>query len=236
MANLLLVRLPDGRQVRPEEWTPSPLYSSVDIATGALQPLPAYGYAIGDPIPGSVNQQPSTLVDTNMVGQGGVLQEQQELMIFGLAISVFQLTAASVANFFANQEAFAPDPPHVSATNMQRLQLDVTVRLKIAATKDYMFEMFGFFPASCGVYPTLGSARSSGSGFVSSVAIGSNGQPTEGTHRRFATPQTVNAGEAFQVLFEFPNGSVRNLDFGDDTTARLRCRIYTRGLRRRPLS
>lgn len=236
MANLFLVRLPDGRMVRPEEWTPGPLYSRVDVDDGALQPLPAFGYAIGESIPGAVNQTPATLVDTNMLGQGGVLQEQQELLIFGLCIDAYQLTAASVANYFANQEAFAPDPPHVSATNMQRLQLDTTVRLKIAATKDYMFELLGFFPAASGVYPVLGSARSSGSGFVSSVAIGSNGQPTEGTHRRFATPQTVNAGEAFQVLFEFPNGSVRNLDFGDDTSARIMLIIQTRGLRRRPLS
>lgn len=235
MADLFLVRLPDGRMVRPEEWTPGPLYSEVELGSGAISPLDAFSYALGGNVPGSVNNRIATLQNTNAVGQGGILQEQQELMIFSIAVSVYQRVASTV-NFFNGNEAFVPDPPHMSVTNMLRCQLDTLLRLKIAATKDYIVELLGFFPPSCGVEATLGSARSAGSAGVASIAIGANGSPNENTHRRLATPQTVHAGEAFIIRFEFPWGQVRNLNFGADDSARIVYRTYTRGLRRRPLS
>lgn len=237
MAQAFLVRLPDGREVRPEDWTSTPLYSTVEIDDSAsLTPLEAFSYGIGGTVPGSVGPRQANIVDTNFQGAGNILPENEELLLYGLCISLFQVTAASVTNYFTNNEPWVPDPPHVIATNVLRCQEDVLVSLRIANTKEYCKMPLGFFAASCGVFPTLGSARSAGSSWSNTELIGSNGMVTEGTHRTFATPHQVAPGEAFSVVFEFPFGSVRNLDFGNDTSARLYTRVYTRGVRRRPVA
>lgn len=236
MAQAFLVRLPDGREVRPEDWTSCPLYSVVEIDDGTLTPLEAFSYGIGGTVPGSVGPRLANIVDTNFQGQGNILPENEELLLYGLCISLFQITAASVTNYFLNTEPWTPDPPHVIATNVLRFQEDVLVKLKIANTKEYCSMPAGFFAASCGVFPTLGSARSAGTSWADSELIGTNGNVTEGTGRTFATPHQVAPGEAFSVVFEFPQGQIRNLEFGNDTSARLYTRVYTRGVRRRPVA
>lgn len=239
MAQLNKIRFADGRTEKPGDWTVSPLYSTVDIATGTLATLDAFSYGKGGEIPGSIgvgtNLRVSTLKDTNMEGQGGILSENEELLLFGLCIELIQ-RAPSTANFFLNQETWAPDPPLLSYTNCLRVQQDTLVRMRIAHTKDYLAVPLSYLPAARGVFHALGSARSEGSSYAEGVAIGSNGGVNEGTHRIFGTPHEVLGGEAFAVRFEFPRGSVQNLDFGDDTTARISARIFTRGLRKRPVA
>lgn len=241
MAQLNKIRFADGRVERPGDWTVSPLYSTVDIATGTLATLDAFSYGKGGEIPGSVatagstNLRIATLKDTNMEGQGGILAENEELLIFGLVIELIQ-RAPTVADFFTNQETWAPDPPLVSFTNCLRVQQDTLVKMRIANTKEYLSVPLGWLPAARGVYHVLGSARSEGTSYAEGVVIGNNGGVNEGTHRIFATPHEVLPGEAFVIQFEFPRGSVQNLDFGDDSDARISCRVFTRGLRRRPVA
>lgn len=239
MAQLNKIRFADGRVERPGDWTVSPLYSTVDIATGTLTDLDAFSYGKGGEIPGSIgtgtNLRIATLKDTNMEGQGSILAENEELLLFGLCIELIQ-RAPTTSDFFTNQESWAPDPPLVSYTNCLRVQQDTLVRLKIANTKDFLAVPLGFLPAARGVFHALGSARSEGTSYAEGIAIGSNGGVNEHTNRVFATPHEVNPGEAFVVRFEFPRGSVQNLDFGNDTSARISCRVFTRGLRRRPVA
>lgn len=237
MAQLDLIRLPDGRMVRPGDWTCTPYYSSVEIDDAAtLADLDAFSYGKGGDVPGSVGPRQSTIIDTNMEGQGSVLMENEELLIYGISIELLQITAASVTNFFTAQEAWAPDPPLVSATNCQRVLQDTLVEMWIANTKQYLQVPIGFLPAARGVYHTFGSARSEGSTWTEGVFVGYNGNVSEGMHRTFATPQTVDGGEAFVVRFRFPYGSVQNLDFGNDTSARILARVFTRGVRKRPVA
>ena len=236
MAQLDTIRLPDGREVAPGDWTCTPLYSSVEIDDAAtLADLSAFSYGIGGNVPGSVGPRASTHGDTNMQGQGSVLSENEELLIFGLCIELAQLTA-STTNFFAAQEAWAPDPPLVSATNVQRVLQDTLIEMWIASTKNYLAVPIGFLPGARGVHHVYGSARTEGSAYLEAPFSGYNGNVSEHTHRRFATPQQVMGGEAFNVKFRFPRGSVQNLDFGNDTGARILARVYTRGARRRPVA
>jgi hypothetical protein len=235
MAQAFTVRLPDGRSVRPEDWTSAPLYSSVEIASGTIAPLEAFSYGIGGQVPGSVGPRFANYSDTNFQGQGNILPENEELLIFAISISFFQ-TFTSLANFFAGNEAWTPDPPHVTLTNVLRVQADTLVRLRIANTKEYCSMPAGFFGAACGVMPYLGSARSQGTSYSQTELIGANGSVSEGDHRLFATPHQVAGGEAFQIIFDFPRGQVRSLAFGADTNAHIYCRTETRGVRRRPVA
>jgi len=94
----------------------------------------------------------------------------------------------------------------------------------------------GFFAASAGTMPYLGSARSQGTSYSQTELIGANGSVSEGDHRLFATPHQVSPGEGFQVIFDFPRGQVRSLAFGADTNAHIFARVETRGVRRRPVA
>lgn len=241
MAQLSRIRLADGRVLRPGDWTVSPLYSTVDIATGTLATLDAFSYGKGGEIPGSIgaaaNQlRIATLKDTNMEGAGGILAENEQLLIYSLCVELIQ-RAPNTTQFFTGQEAWAPDPPLVSMTNAQRVLQDTLVKLRIANTKYYLNTPLGFLPAARGVFHAgMGSARSAGTSYANGVAVGYNGGVSEGSHRRFATPHEVLPGEAFVVQFEFPRGSVQNLNFGSDTSARISARIFTRGLRMRPVA
>lgn len=236
MSQLDLVRLPDGRMVRPGDWTCNPLYSTVEIDdAAALADLNAFSYGKGGDVPGSTGPRQSDISDTNMEGQGSVLAENEELLIFGLCIELLQFSG-NTTNFFAAQEAWAPDPPLVSATNVQRVLQDVLVEMWIANTKNYLAVPLGFLPGARGVHHVFGSARTEGSAYLESPFAGYNGNVSEHTHRRFATPQQVAGGESFVVKFRFPRGNVANLDFGNDTTARILARTYTRGARKRPVA
>lgn len=242
MAQITKIRYADGRVVRPGDWTSSPLYSSVDIDNAAsLANLLAFSYGEGGDVPGSVaaagtGQRKATKIDTNMRGQGSVLAENEQLLIFGLSIELYQRAAADTTDFFTGTEALMPDPPVLAGTNVLRVQRDTLISLNIASTKEYLKVPLGFLPAARGVRHVLGSARSQGSGYAEGVFIGQNGGVSEHDHRLVATPQEVGAGEAFNVEFLFPFGSIAGLQFGTDTTARITARVYQRGIRRRPVA
>lgn len=239
MGQLNKIRFADGTVLRPGEWTASPLYSSIDIDdAAALTDLEAFSYALGGEVPGSVGPRSATKTDTNVRGQGSVLPQNEELKIFGLSIELFQRQDEDDTSLFfaGGQEAWAPDPPVVSLTNALRVQRDTLIEMRIANTKEYLQVPISFLPAARGVYHTLGSARSEGSGYTEGVAIGANGGVSEGDHRLLATPQQVSPGEGFEITFRFPPGSISGLNFGNDTKARITARVYTRGIRRRPVA
>lgn len=249
MVQAIKVRLPDGRTVSPSDWTSAPLYSTVEISSAAsLQPLPAFSYGLGGVVPGSVVPRNATEADTNMQGEGGILQENEEVFLYALQIEVFQI-ASNTTNFFTNQETFAPDPPEVSATNLLRLQRSCLVRTKIANTKDYGVNPISFYGAAMGVHRTTGSTRSQGTTYANGIFAGYHGGVNVFDQREIATPHHIAPGEAFVVRLEFPYGSIVEplpatagqvvaspLDFGDDTDARLRVRVYVIGPRRRPVA
>jgi hypothetical protein len=246
---IIKVRLADGRTVSPSDWTSSPLWSSVEISDAAsLQPLPAFSYGPGGSVPGSFGPRQATDIDTNMQGEGGVLMDNEELMLFGLQIDLFQLYD-SLSLYFTGGERWSPTPPHISATNVQRVLRSTLVKMRIATTKTYITMGLGFFPAAQGVHATLGAALNLGAGTTGNTLapfIGANGNVSVGSGREFATPYSVNPSEQFSVSLEFPFGAVVEplasgsagsaLDFGDDTGARILARVYTIGPRRRPVA
>jgi hypothetical protein len=251
MVQAIKVRLPDGRTVSPSDWTSAPLFSTIEISNAAnLQPIPAFSYGEGGVVPGSVGPRNATQADTNMQGQGGILQENEEVFLYALQIEVFQI-ASNTTNFFTNQEAFAPDPPEVSATNLLDFQRSTLVRIKIANTKDYGVNPVSFYGAAMGVHRTTGATRAQGptSTYTNGVFVGYHGGVNVFDQREIATPHHVGPGEAFEVNFEFPYGSIIEplpvtagqvvaspVNFGTDTDARLRVRVYCIGPRRRPVA
>jgi hypothetical protein len=235
MAQVHKVRLPDGRIVRPTEWSSTPLYSTVEVAGNgaALTPLQGYSYGIGGEVPGSAAQRKATIQDTNMSGSGGILPENQELLLYALRIEVIQ-TQSDAADFFAGAGDSLAPPPFVDHRNMLRWQRDTILVMRIANTKRYADHPVAFFPGGMGVALVMGASRNRDAG--EGYGVGYNGGVNCYDVMEFATPHNVKPGEAYEVSFDFPDGTITGLNFGNDGDARLRCRIYSDGYRMRPVA
>ncbi len=231
MAQIESIRTPDGVVVKPGEWTSAvPLYSTIEIATGPFPGLIAFSYGQGGPVPGSPGPRNSTLVDTNLQGEGGRLPENEELICYSLAIEVFKIGLAASTVQFPDA-----DNPGVPAVDLLRLQRDMTVRFRVASVRDYTSTPLSFWPASTGIYYTISGGRSKVSGAApNGEIIANNGSPSVSGRRQLASPIYVGPGEAFGVDYIAGPGAVQNLNLA--AGARLRTRTNMDGLRRRPVA
>ncbi len=231
MAQLNKIRLPDGNVVTPGEWTSAePLYSTVEIGATGFPVVQAFSYGRGGTVPGSVGPRQSTLVDTNLQGEGGKLPENEDITIYALGIEVFKSgPALSVARF--------PDcdVPGVPLTDMLRLQRDLIIQLRIAGVKIYTNSPLSYWPAGTGVTYTISGGRSQVSGAAANGEVpANNGSPGTQGGRELASPQAIAGGEAFGVDFYAGPGSVQNLNLA--ANSRMRMRVFFDGPRRRPVA
>jgi hypothetical protein len=237
MAQVTKVRLPDGRVLTPGDWTSAePLYSTIEIAAGPYTTLQAFSYALGGDVPGSNvglgSPRKSNLADTNLLGQGAQLPENEELIVYAMEVEAFTLLNTGGTDDGINPPAL----PHVSVLNMLRLQRDLVLVMKIASVKEYTRAPLAWFPASTGVTPTYSQAQTAIGpvpnlqGFVT----GNNGSTDVGGKRVFASPLYVDGGEALVIDFLAPKGEVEDLSLGE--TGRIRLRTFLDGYRKRPVA
>lgn len=231
MAQIWKIRLPNGKVVVPGEWTSAaPIYSTVEIGPGPFPVLTGFAYGQGGTVPGSVGPRQSTVIDTNLQGEGSRLPENEELVVYTIGIEVFKSgAAASVATF--------PDcdPPGVPLPDMLRLQRDIVCKLRIAAVKDYTHSPMSYWPPGTGLDYVISGGRSQISGAAPNGEVpANNGAPTvEGT-RQLASPLYIGGGDQFAMDILAGPGSVVNLNLA--TNSRMRLRIYLDGYRRRPVA
>lgn len=235
MAQITELVLPDGRKVRPEDWSTTPIYTTVDVSAGAnLQDLQGFSYGIGGPVPGSVLQRQSTLRDTNLDGSGSVLPDNQELNLFAIRVELFA-APNSVAAWNGANEAGNPNPPQVSLRQMLRMQRDIILKLVIAEQKNKYQHPLGFFPGAMGVHGVAGAITNNQSGTPATPAF--NGGTSARNERKIGTPYQIKGGQAFSIALSFPLGTVTGLNLGmgnDSVNGRYRARIYADGYRQRP--
>ena len=231
MAQVTKVRLPDGRVLTPGDWTSAePLYSTIEIAPGPYTTLQAFSDALGGDVPGSNvglgSPRKSNLADTNLLGQGAQLPENEELIVYAMEVEAFTL----LNNGGSDEGINPPALPHVSVLNMLRLQRDFVLVMKIASVKEYTRAPLAWFPASTGVTPTYSDAVNGNAGFVT----GNNGSTDVGGKRVFASPLYVDGGEALVIDFLAPQGQIEGLSLGE--TGRIRLRTFLDGYRKRPVA
>ncbi len=236
MAQLWKIRMPDGKTLTPSDWTAAePLYSTVEIGALAFPVVSAFSYARGGgDVPGSIGPRRSTLADTNLEGEGARLPENEEIIIYNMAIEVFHIGAQSQA------DVLPPiDPPDVSLPNMLRLQRDVLIVTRIAFVKEYTRAPMGWFPASTGTRQWNSAARSQISAGTLGYVASNNGGDDVCHAREFASPLYIAGGESIAVDFKPGPGSVTGLDVESTPGAddgRIRLRVYWEGYRRRPVA
>lgn len=242
MTQLYTIRLPNGCEVAPGDYTGSePLYSTVEVGTAAFTILSAFSYGRGGDVPGSVGPRTSNYADTNLEGEGNRLPENEEIFIYVLGVEVFMLGEEQ-----ADVDAIPPSQaPDMSLENILRLQRDLFVEMRIGTdAKKYTHAPLSWFPGGCGVEQwnagalTPGAPPAAGNGYMA----GYNGMPSSFDSRQLASPLHVEGGETMTCDFKPGPGSVVGLNLDQtpvlETTAagRARLRVFLDGLRRRPVA
>lgn len=236
MAQLWKIRMPNGKTLIPSDWTSAePLYSTVEIGAAGFPVVSAFSYGRGGgDVPGSIGPRRATLRDTNLEGEGARLPENEEIIIYNMAIEAFHIGAQS------GTDALPPiDPPDVSLLNMLRLQRDLLIVARIAFVKEYTRAPLAWFPASTGVRQWNSAARSQVSAGVTGYVASNNGGDDVCHARQFASPLYIAGGESIAVDFKPGPGQIIGLDVesapaADDGRIRLVC--YWEGYRRRPVA
>jgi hypothetical protein len=216
--------------VVPGEWTSAvPLWSTVEVAAGPITTLNAFSYTSGDVVPGSVGPRMATAIDTNLQGEGSKLPENEEIAIHYLAIDVFKQGLALDPNAFPD-----PDQPEVPLPDMLRLQRDTLIELSIAAVKNYTQSPLSYWPGAAGVQHVYSGGLTRVSDGATGTAVAYNGSTSTEGVRALASPLYVAGGEAFKVALSFNKGEVAGLNL--QTDARLVCRLFLDGFRRRAVA
>lgn len=230
MAQVWKVRLPGGNVVTPGEWTTAePLYSTVEIAAGAFPAVVAFSYGRGGTVPGSPGPRQSTLIDTNLDGEGNRLPENEELVIHTIGVSCFKIGVQADIIRFPDS-----DNPHVDLPNMLRLQRDLLMILSIAAVKEYTRSTISYWPGGMGVSTMQSGGATSVSMGVTGSVVANNGSPSVDGRRELASELYIAGGEGFQLTFRSGLGAIAGLNLAP--AARIRMRTYLDGYRRRPVA
>ena len=230
MAQISEIRLPNGSTYRPEDWTTAePLWSTVEVGVGFFPLLKAFAYSRGASVPGSPTNRTASINDTNLEGEGGILPENETLIIHTIACDVFKIGPAADQNSFPDAEA-----PEVPLPDMLRLQRDMNVFLTIASVKEYTHSPISYWPSSQGVSHMYAGGVSRAAGGLSGSVVSYNGSPNVLDARQLATPLAVAGGESFGVNFTPGPGEIVDLNLAP--TSRLRIRTFLDGFRRRPVA
>jgi len=230
MAQIVSIRMPDGSDYRPEDWTTAePLWSTVEIGPGFFPLVKAFAYSRGASVPGSPTNRTASWKDTNLEGQGGMLPENETLIIHSINCDVFKIGPADDLNVFPDAEE-----PEVPLPDMLRLQRDLNVNLEIAAVKDYTASPISYWPAGQGVSHMYSGGLSRAAGGLSGSVVAYNGSPNTNDGRVLALPLAVAGGESFAVNFNAGPGQINGLNLAP--TSRLRIRVFLGGHRRRPVA
>lgn len=239
MAQIAKIRTPDGNTVTPGDWTGAEaLFSVVEVAQGPIEELIAFSYGVGaSAVPGSIGPRRVLDTDTNLQGEGNRLPENEELILFNIAIEVFTIGTGG-------DPALDPiplsDPPETSLLNMLRLQRDMLTTIRIGSVnKQYITAPLSYFPASMGSAASWSGARSELSLGALGYISANNGSHNAHDMRELASPVRVRGGETFGIDFDPGPGSIQGLNVNaaqGGPEGRLRLRIYLDGYRRRPVA
>jgi hypothetical protein len=231
---LVTVRLPNGEDVDPAEWTTSPLYSTVEFQIGvSLSSLFLYSYGVDSgevPIsPATLASRPATDFDTNMQGQGSILPENERILLYSIELELINLGAPDEAT--ADTTA---TPPDCSLDQVLLVQRDTLAILHIGSRKkEFCRAPLGYFAGACGVARiNQPNAQNEGAATGFKVAYNSGINPDD--NRNFASPHDIAGGTAFDIELAFPLGGVNSNPAAAGDVIRCRSKMY--GFRKRPVA
>jgi len=241
METITQFRLPNGSVTRLVDWVDKPIYSTLEILTGATdRKISAFTYNVGEPVPATANagtRRTSTEIDTN-VDVGGAAASTEEILVYAIKPEYFelQLAAATPTDMTTASAAIGGQPAPRSSV-LSELHLRLKMKLLISQ-KAYVDAGLGYFNTGFGSM-TNAMLKQSAATDANVRSYATAGLPSQEAVRTFAVPHHVGGTEKYQVVLINPAGTP--LVFNDEQltpTGIARCvyriRIYLDGMRKRP--
>lgn len=227
------IRLPDGTNLKLDEWVHYPVFSTIEFAARTKLSLKAFSYTVGQQIPSQgLPKRQADEGDTNQVVRGRT-NADEALVVYSLTYETFGLSdAATSPAVYPAVAPFAAVAPATSRHNLLSIQRSMLVELfvganinkpqlrvpmsRIAQSIGPMFH--GTTLATFGLTPALGGTD-----------LGTAGRLSANNQWRLEIPIYIESDRVFNVRFSTPEALA---DLNQD----LRLRVFLDGMKRRPVA
>lgn len=226
------LRLPNGEEIKFDEWSDWPRYSTIDVAAvnaGTFN-LKAFSYVVGQRVTATagVAARQSTESDTNQIAKKR-MNHDEAFLAYSWTYEIFATT-----DYTVSQTTFATAPIFLSQ-NLRRLQRDLVVSLVVGAQIQKPqarspLSWIGQGPGTPG-WGTGGAVAPN-----VSVSMGTGGSPTPANQRLWQLPIHIESDKVYYVEvrgWRSPIGVTPSLDA---VTQDFRMKLYLAGLHRRPIA
>lgn len=230
------IRLPDGTDLKLDEWVHYPLFSTIEFARRTKLNLKAFSYTVGQTVPSQgLVKRTADEADTNQVVRGRT-NHDEAMVVYSMTYELFGLSDAS-AN--PTQDAIAPlaaVAPNFSRHNLLALQRSMLVELFVGANinKPQLRVPFSRLSQSLGpqIHGTTLATQTPAPGLVVTLGgtdLATGGRLSANNQWRLEIPIYIEADRVFNVRFSTAEALA---DMNQD----LRLRCVLDGMKRRPVA
>lgn len=229
------IRLSNGKEIAITDWEWRPLYSTIDMLSGFVDPnIAAFSYSLGQQVKCSANiaaanRRDATYKDTNLDAGESKMPAEQEFICYGLAIYLEQFVYDSQGAGETSYTIGAVGLPIPRAANVAIAISRLTVTLHVTQ-KDFYQNKLGWFSAGGGPFMFSDSA-------AAARTYANNGLATKDAIDISPVPVHIGGTEAYNVFFQNDDGQAVNWVTelnATDATAVIRATTTMIGLHKRP--
>lgn len=230
------IRLPDGTNLKIDEWVHWPLFSTIEFAAFSKLNLKAFSYTVGQQVPTEgLPKRAADEADTNQVVRGRT-NHDESLVVYSMTYELFGLSNASVNPSASAVAPLAATAPQFSRHNLLALQRSMLVELFVGANINKPQLRVPFSRLSQSIGPVIhGTTLATQVGTPTfAVTLGgtdlaTGGRLTANNQWRLEIPIYIEADRVFNVRCSTPE---RLADMNQD----MRLRLWLDGMKRRPVA
>lgn len=231
------IRLPDGTNLKLDEWVHYPVFSTIEFAARTKLNLKAFSYTVGQTVPSQgLTKRQADEADTNQVVRGRT-NHDEALVVYSLTYEMFGLSDASAdATNIVGGAPVAATAPSYSRHNLLALQRSVLVELFVGANinKPQLRVPFSRIAQSLGpsIHGTTSLTQAAGPGFAVTLGgtdLATAGRVSANNQWRLEIPVYIEADRVFNVRYSSPEALA-------DVNQDIRVRTFLDGMKRRPVA
>lgn len=231
------IRLPDGTNLKIDEWIHWPSFSTIEFAAYSKINLRAFSYIAGQQVPSEgLTKRTADDADTNSTVRNRTNQDEA-LVIYAATYEAFGLSAAAADPRIAPADAvvLAARVPQVSRHNLLALQRSLLFELFVGANvnKPQARVPFSRIPQSVGPVvhgTTIASVAAGPTLTLGAADYGTAGRVSSTNQWRWEIPVYIESDRVFYVKVSSPEGALA------DVNQDIRLRIWLDGMKRRPVA
>lgn len=231
------IRLPDGTNLKLDEWVHYPLYSTVEFAQYTKLNLKAFSYTVGQQVPSQgLARRTANEGDTNQVVRGRTNQDEA-MVVYAMTYEIFGLSNGSANPATgAGGGVVAATAPNFSRHNLMALQRSMLVELFVGAniTKPQLRVPFARLGQSMGpvIHGTTLLTQAGTTPFAVTLGgpdLGTGGRVSANNQWRLEIPVYIESDRVFNVKVSSPQAL-------NDMNQDVRLRLVLDGMKRRPVA